>query len=183
MIDTITPSREGADMIDTITPPADGAAVRDSDTDYQAVVLFDAPPEAVFDALTTTVGLAGWWAPVSGLGSTGGELRFVFSAPLLIHVDQAQRPSDVRWTVVECSFLPDWVGTTLRFDLRPRGSGGCEVQFRHQGLTPRLECFSLCRAGWDHQLASLHDYVASGQGQPFGSEGHRRARAEAANRR
>jgi uncharacterized protein YndB with AHSA1/START domain len=170
-------------MTDMITAPSELTATHDGDADYQATVLFDAPPEAVFDALTATAGLAGWWAPVSGSGADGGDLRFVFNDPLLIHVDQAQRLSSVRWTVVECSFLPDWVGTTLRFDLRPRESGGCEVRFRHQGLTPRLECFSLCRAGWDHQLASLHDYVASGQGQPFGSEGHRRARAGAANQR
>ncbi len=182
MMDTITQSKEDADMIDTTTPPSDGAAVRDSDTDYQAVVLFDASPEVVFDALTTVAGLAGWWAPVSGSGAEGGELRFVFSGAarleglilaedlLLIHVDHAQRPSTVRWTVMECNFLPDWVGTRPCFELTPRETGGCTLRFRHRGLTPQLECFSSCRAGWDHHLASLHDYVEYGQGHPFGSE-------------
>jgi hypothetical protein len=31
--------------------------------------------------------------------------------PLLIHVDEAIRPDSVRWTVVECTFMEDWVGT------------------------------------------------------------------------
>jgi len=158
-------------MTDAITSPSQGVAMHDSDADYQAVMLFDAPPEVVFDALTTVVGLVHWWAPVSGSGSEGGELRFVFSDedPLIIHVDRARRPSAVTWTVLECAFLPDWVGTRPRFELTPRGAGGCEVRFRHQGLTPHLECFSACRSGWDHHLASLHDYVESGHGNPFGS--------------
>jgi len=160
--------KEGADMTDTITAPADGATAGDSDADYQAVVLFDTAPEAVFDALTTVSGLAGWWAPVSGSGSEGGELRFVFGDKV-IRVDAARRPSTVAWTVLECAFLPDWVGTAPCFELSPRETGGCELRFRHRGLTPRLECFSSCEAGWGQYLASLHDYVECDHGNPSGS--------------
>lgn len=160
--------REDADMTDATTAPSQGVAMHDSKADYQAVVSFDAPPEAVFDALTTVGGLAGWWTPVSGSGSEGGELRFVFGGedPLIIHVDVAQRPSTVTWRVLECKFMPDWVGTMPSFELTPRGTGGCELRFRHHGLTPQLECFSMCRAGWDHYLPSLHDYVETGHGNP-----------------
>jgi len=87
----------------------------------------------------------------------------------VIRVDAARRPSTVAWTVLECAFLPDWVGTAPRFELSPRGTGGCEPRFRHRGLTPRPECFSSCRAGWDQYLASLHDYVECGYGNPSGS--------------
>lgn len=164
-------------MTSAITSPAGGTAVYDGDDDYQATVLFDAPPEAVFEALTTTAGLASWWRPVSGSGAEGGDLRFVFgwtarikgptlAEELLIRVDHAQRPSTVEWTVVECGFLPDWVGTRPCFELTPRETGGCALRFRHRGLTPRLECFSTCKPGWDHYLASLHDYVEYGQGRP-----------------
>jgi len=162
---------KGANMTDAITPPSQGAAMHDRDADYQAVVLFDAPPEAVFDALTAVAGLAGWWTSwtsVSGSGSEGGELRFVSGDgdPLIVHVDRARRPSAVTWTVLECKIAPDWVGTKPSFELTPRGAGGCALRFRHQGLTPHLECFSTCRAGWDQYLASLHDYVESGHGNP-----------------
>jgi uncharacterized protein YndB with AHSA1/START domain len=168
-------------MIDTISPPAEGTAMPGSDADYQAVVTFEASPETVFDALTTVAGLAGWWAPVSGSGTEGGDRRFVFSGEariegmilaedlLAIHVDAARRPSIVRWAVRKCGFLPDWVDTTPSFELALREIG-CELRFRHHGLTPRLECFSACAPGWDHHLSSLHDYVESGQGRPFGSD-------------
>lgn len=155
-------------MTDTITAPSHLTAAHDGDADYadyQATVLFDAPPEAVFDALTTVAGLASWWAPVSGSGAQGGELRFMMveGDPLVIRVDEARRPSTVAWTVLQCNFLPDWVGTAPRFELRPRETGGCELRFRHRGLAPQLECFSTCKAGWDYHLASLHDYVEHGQ--------------------
>jgi uncharacterized protein YndB with AHSA1/START domain len=149
--------------------------------DYEAVVRFDAPPDRVYDALTTVAGLAGWWAPVTGSGDEGGELRFVFSGaarvedltlaedPLVIGVDTARRPARVAWTVLACDFLPDWVGTTPTFEMTPRGTGS-ELRFRHLGLSPRLECFSSCSAGWDHHLASLRAYVETGRGTPFGSD-------------
>ena len=168
-------------MTDTITMPPDGAAMQDSGADYESVVLFDAPPESVFEALTTVAGLAGWWAPVSGSGAEGGEMCFVFTGaahveglmlaeePLLIRVDTARRPSNVRWTVLECALLPDWVGTSLRFELAPHGIGGCQLRFRHQGLTPRLENYAAYTSAWKDHLASLHDYVECGHGHPFGS--------------
>jgi hypothetical protein len=34
--------------------------------------------DTVYEALTTLRGLAGWWAPVTGSGAEGGELRFTF---------------------------------------------------------------------------------------------------------
>ena len=51
-------------------------------------IQFSAPQDKVFDALTTVAGLASWWAPVTGSGAAGGELRFAFGAgqTLVAHV-------------------------------------------------------------------------------------------------
>ena len=59
-----------------------------------------ASPGDLFDALTTVEGLVAWWNPASGSGERGGELRFIMNAPepLVIHVDEATRPTVVRWT-------------------------------------------------------------------------------------
>lgn len=166
-------------MKDAITTSETTAAY--DDADYQNEVLFDAPPEKVFAALTTLEGLAGWWTTVTGSGIQGGELRFVFSGaahvdglmlaeePLLIRVDTARHPSEVSWTVLECVLLPDWVGTSLHFELAPHGIGGSELRFRHQGLTPRLDTYVAYTSAWEDHLASLHDYVETGHGHPFGT--------------
>jgi hypothetical protein len=47
------------------------------------------------------------------------------------------------------------------------GPGGCDLQFRHEGPRPGLECYDQCRAGWDQYLPSLRDYLESGVGNPF----------------
>src|SRR4029453_10606775 len=89
--------------------------------DYQTTVRVKAPPDALFDALTTVAGLGAWWNPATGSGATGGELRFVMNdpAPLVIPVDEATRPTAVRWTVTDCPFLPDWIGTKPTFTITP----------------------------------------------------------------
>jgi uncharacterized protein YndB with AHSA1/START domain len=146
-------------------------------TDYQKTIRVQAPPEALFDALTTAAGLSAWWTAAAGSGETGGELRFSMSAPdpLRIHVDEATRPTSVRWTVAECSFEPDWVGTQPTFSITPiEGTSSdrevSQLEFRHHGLTEELDCIDMCTAGWDHYIASLHDYVETGAGSPRGSE-------------
>lgn len=137
--------------------------------DYTKRMHVEAPPEAVYSALTSLSGLAGWWAPVSGSGVEGGELRFSmgFEDPLVIDVATALRPSTVIWSVRACAFLPDWVGTSPSFTLSNSDTGGCDLQFLHKGLTPQLECYGLGRKGWDQYLPSLHDYVQSGRGNPM----------------
>jgi len=79
-------------------------------TDYRTTVRVAAPADVMFDAITTTEALAAWWSPVTGSGAAGGELRFPMVAdqpPLLVRVDEATRPTTVRWTVVECTFMED----------------------------------------------------------------------------
>ena len=81
----------------------------------------------------------------------------------------ADRPTLVEWTVTECAFLPDWVGTRPTFTITPVENDRSELFFRHHGLTPELACIEMCTLGWNSYLTSLRRYVESGQGSPFGS--------------
>jgi steroid delta-isomerase-like uncharacterized protein len=148
--------------------------------DYQTTIRVKASPDALFEALSTVTGLAAWWNPVTGSGETGGELRFLMNAPepLVIHVDEATRPTSVRWSVTDCPFLPDWVGTRPTFTIAPVDGDTSELHFRHQGLSEELECIDMCTRGWNHYMTSLRDYVEIGHGSPFGSPADR-ARREA----
>ncbi|MDQ6637936.1 MAG: SRPBCC domain-containing protein [Candidatus Dormibacteraeota bacterium] len=111
--------------------------------------------------------MAGWWTSVSGSGLKGGELTFVFGGhgPLVLRVDEAERPALVRWAVISSEPTPEWAGTTISFELTPRSAGGCDLSFRHKGLAPRLECYNDCKNGWDHFVPSLRDYVETGEGK------------------
>jgi uncharacterized protein YndB with AHSA1/START domain len=150
--------------------------------DYEKTIRIVAEPDAVFDALTTTDGLTAWWTPAAGSGATGGELVFTMNAPdpCVMHVDEATRPTFVQWTVTECNFERDWVGTRPTFTITPVDGGASEVGFVHQGLTPQLECIDMCRRGWDHYITILRDHVERGEGSPNGSPKDLARRAAAA---
>lgn len=139
-------------------------------TSYRTTVRVNTPAEAVFDAVTTAEALAAWWSPVTGSGLTGGELRFPMVAgepPLLIQVDEATRPATVRWTVAECTFMEDWVGTQPTFTITPLGDDACELTFEHLGLDDELECKDMCSRSWDHFVrTSLRELAEGGPGAP-----------------
>jgi uncharacterized protein YndB with AHSA1/START domain len=126
---------------------------------YQATKTFESAPGAVFDALTSAGAISSWWAPVTGSGAPGGEITLDFGGQTRIRVDEAGRPARVRWTVLASEPLPDWAGTTITFGITPAADGGTVLQFTHHGLTPQLECFSMCSASWTQYLASLVDYA------------------------
>lgn len=139
-------------------------------TDYLTTVQVHASADVVFDRVTSADSLAAWWSPVTGSGLAGGELRFPMvadQAPLLIRVDEATRPTLVRWTVLECTFMEDWVGTRPTFSITALGEDRCEVTFEHCGLNDELECKDMCSRSWDHFIGtSLRELAEGGVGAP-----------------
>ncbi len=134
--------------------------------DFRSTKTFASAPDAVFSALTDIDALTSWWTSAGGGGAAGETLRFLMGdQEVVMRVDEADRPSRVRWSVLVCEAAPDWVGTSITFDLEPVGAG-TELRFHHHGLNPRLECFEMCHAGWTRYLASLVDYVDRGAGSP-----------------
>ena len=134
--------------------------------DFRSTQTFAAAPDAVFSALTDIDALTGWWTPAGGGADAGETLLFLMGTQeVVMRVEEADRPSRVRWSVLVCEAAPDWVGTSITFDLEP-GDAGTELRFHHHGLNPGLECFETCQAGWTHFLASLVDYVDRGAGSP-----------------
>ena len=134
--------------------------------DFRATKTFVSAPDDVFDALTDLDALTGWWTPAGGGAAAGETLRFLMGdQEVVMSVEQTDRPSRVRWDVLVCEPAPDWVGTSITYDLEPDGAG-TELRFHHHGLNPDLECFEQCHAGWTHFLASLVDYVDRGAGSP-----------------
>ncbi|HEX7443605.1 MAG TPA: SRPBCC domain-containing protein [Acidimicrobiales bacterium] len=134
--------------------------------DFRSTKTFAAGPDAVYSALTDVDALTGWWTPAGGDATAGGTLRFLMGdQQVVMRVEQAGRPSRVRWDVLVCEPAPDWVGTSITYDLESVDAG-TELRFQHHGLNPDLECFDQCHAGWTHFLASLVDYVDRGTGSP-----------------
>jgi uncharacterized protein YndB with AHSA1/START domain len=146
------------------------AAMPSTSTDYLTTVRVNAPADVVFDRVTSAEALTAWWSPVTGSGLTGGELRFPMVAdqpPLLVRVDEATRPAIVRWTVLECTFMQDWVGTQPTFTITALEDCSCELTFEHRGLNDELECKDMCSRSWDHFVGtSLRELAEGGPGAP-----------------
>ena len=139
-------------------------------TDFQSVRTFAVPPEAVVAALTTPGGVSAWWGPTIGSLAEGDTFEVGFgSSRRIVIVAAWVGPRHIEWKVKEAPHTPEWVGTTIVFDLAPADEGA-ELRFRHDGLTPRLECFDMCHEGWTHYLASLVAYVDTGEGHPYRAE-------------
>jgi uncharacterized protein YndB with AHSA1/START domain len=134
--------------------------------DFRSTKTLASAPDAVFSALTDIDALTSWWTPAGGGAGAGETLRFLMGdQEVVMLVEEADRPSLVRWSVLVCEPAADWVGTSITFDLEPIGTG-TELRFQHHGLNPGLECFEMCQAGWTRHLASLVDYVDRGTGSP-----------------
>ena len=154
----------------TVTRPQNTDTFQDQAQDYAQTLTIAAPCETVFEALATVDGPKGWWTVlVSGSAETGGSLRFEFpgvEGHALMHIDHAISASSVQWTCVECTLVPDWVNTVIMFNLNHSVLNNCELNFRHHGLTPALECFDMCSVGWNTFLPSLKSYAETGEGWP-----------------
>ena len=139
-------------------------------SDYRTTIRVAAPADVMFDAVTTSEALTAWWSPVTGSGLTGGELRFPMvedQPPLLVRVDEATRPTTVRWTVTECTFMEDWVGTQPTFIITPIDGGSFELTLEHRGLNDDLECMDMCSRSWNHFVGtSLRELAEGGPGAP-----------------
>lgn len=130
-----------------------------------------ATPEAVFQALSTLEGLAGWWTEDTvGDPSPRGSVTFSFQTPtgdllgrMVFAVDDLSRIAAVRWTCLEGP--PDWVGTSVTFDLSVQ-DGQTIVIFGHRGWAEASESMAHCSMKWAVFLLSLRALVETGKGRP-----------------
>ena len=135
---------------------------------YKYEVQLSATPEAVFKALTTSKGIAGWWAKSNRLWKENADefLSVDFGqVKKLMRVEKTTPLSGLIWNVLECT-LHEWPGTRITFNITPASDGGSLLKLEHIGLNPQLECFESCSSGWEYFMVSLKQYVETGEGTP-----------------
>ncbi|MFE9104461.1 SRPBCC family protein [Actinomadura geliboluensis] len=122
-------------------------------------------PERVYDALTTLDGLSGWWTEkTSGETGAGGVIEFRFAAGGFdMKVAELVPARRVRWEVVDGP--PEWVGTSVRWDLRQDGDYTI-VLFEHEGWREPVEFMHHCSTKWATFLMSLKQFLETGNGAP-----------------
>ncbi|WP_029432476.1 SRPBCC domain-containing protein [Blastococcus sp. URHD0036] len=122
-------------------------------------------PERVYEALTTLDGLSGWWAEkTTGETDVGGVIQFRFGpGGIDMRVAELDPGRLVRWEVADGP--AEWIGTTVRFDLRQDGDWTI-VLFRHEGWREPVEFMHHCSTKWATFLVSLKQLLETGTGAP-----------------
>lgn len=116
-----------------------------------------------------------WWIrSTEGETSSLGDIFTVDmsnSAFVKFEITEAQPGRRTVWHVLDC-FLPwfedkkEWNGTDVIFDIEPTNDGSL-VKMVHRGLTPEVECYEICNAGWEgHFTSSLFKLITEGVGNP-----------------
>jgi uncharacterized protein YndB with AHSA1/START domain len=124
-----------------------------------------APPEQVYQALTTADGIRNWWTrdaeldqQIGGIGEFRFyERRFVAR----VKVDELTPPTRVGWTVTNAA----WDGKTIQFDLEADGSDSW-LSLAHRGFSNADQGYARATTRWGYYLLSLRRYLQTGKGTP-----------------
>lgn len=126
-----------------------------------------APPERVYEAVSTPGGLDAWWTKRSaGTPSAGAEYELWFGPEYdwRARVTKAVAPAEFELQLTKAD--PDWLGSRVGFHLE-RAAGATQVRFYHTGWpTPnehwRISCFC-----WAMYLRILRRHLEHGETVPY----------------
>ena len=121
----------------------------------------------MYDAVSTTEGLANWWTKkVSGESKIGSILQFRFSkgGPDFEVID-LQPLKKVEWKCVQGP--KEWIDTHIEFNIS-RENEETVLLFKHGGWREEVEFMYHCSTQWAYFLIGLRKFLESGEGMPYG---------------
>ena len=123
-------------------------------------------PEKVYEALTTSRGLAAWWttkAEAIPEINTMATFHFEGKYQKSMRVVELLPDRRVLWECMEGH--PEWLGTTIAFEIEPV-AGGTQLKFYHAGWEEETDLYANCNYHWALFLNSLKSYLETGKGCP-----------------
>ncbi|MFC4597480.1 SRPBCC family protein [Cohnella hongkongensis] len=123
----------------------------------------------VYEALTTGEGLSEVWTKELKVEAAVGAIQeFHFGANdcarmKVVNLVPGRR---IEWECVDANAEPEWIGTTITFELRESG-GGTVIDFSHAKWKEATECYRYCNYNWAMFLLSLKQYCETGKGTPY----------------
>jgi len=131
-----------------------------------------APPNKIYDLLTTNSGLSQWWTnDVSGAGEVGSVIEFRFNGGGPdFEVTELVPNNVVGWK--HTGEMPEaWMGTEILFQLRQE-SDQIFVRFTHANWKQPTDFMAHCSTKWAVFLLSLKEAAETGKGMPFPNDIH-----------
>jgi hypothetical protein len=136
---------------------------------YHSSIVVNASAEEAFDKISR---VNEWWAAnFEGSAKNLGDVFSVRWGDTFVNfkITEAILGKKVTWLVTDC-YLPwqnektEWTNTQVEFEISQENNA-TRVDMTHVGLTPEVECYENCQAGWNHYiLKSLFKFLEEGQG-------------------
>lgn len=134
-------------------------------------IIIDAPPDKVYAALATQVGLRGWWtADTRAEEKTGGEAEFGFderSAVFHMTIEELAPNKRVVWSCH--GDHPEWDGTVLTWTLMPEKNRTI-LRFAQSNWKDYSDFCATCNTTWGELIYRLKDYVEGRNPGPHWTE-------------
>ncbi len=137
---------------------------------YTATIKTKATKEQVYEAIAEE--MSDWWTLMNGkFINVGDQAETNFGASPTRWKFEARALNKPQFIELYCceanhvhqglsdGIREEWLGTKLVFEISEH-DGITSIDFTHIGLEPQLECFDICKAGWDHYFSgSLKKYL------------------------
>ena len=143
----------------------------------KSTTIINTTKEKAFKAIT--IGIDSWWGYVDNpaISKVGDEFSILFEEETewRFEVSALHKFDEVRWTCIYANhhvsnltgIKEEWLNSEIVFKFHELGDYKIELFFEHQGLTPALNCYQICNAGWTHFIGtSLKQYLETGKGAP-----------------
>ncbi|MCW5518144.1 SRPBCC family protein [Muriicola sp. Z0-33] len=142
--------------------------------DYQTSFLTSNDRRNSFDAITK--GIDKWWGKVdNSVGKLGDEFSIFFgNTEWRFKITQYLPYEKVKWKCIKANHVHDglqniqeeWLHTEVEWDIK-QAEEKTKITITHNGLNNQLNCYEVCKSGWDYfLLSSLKDYLEMGKGTP-----------------
>ena len=143
--------------------------------DYQTSFSTSASRETSFHAITK--GIDKWWGKVdNAVDKLGDEFSIFFGdTEWCFKITQYVPFEKLKWHCIKANHVhtglqdiqEEWLNTDVKWDLT-KAEGKVKITITHKGLTEHLNCFEVCKSGWDYfLLTSLKSYLETGEGTPY----------------
>ena len=126
-----------------------------------------APPQAVFDGVSTGPGLAQWWTERStGTPKRGAEYELYFGPNYDWRGKVTACTPREKFELEIATTDKDWNGTKVGFELSPI-ERGTQVRFYHSGWPKNNEHYRISCYCWAMYLRILKRYLEHGETVPY----------------
>jgi uncharacterized protein YndB with AHSA1/START domain len=129
----------------------------------------DAPTEKIYDNISTSKGVNGWWSNhTEGPDGEGSKMKVAFpDAPITFDFEVTEESPGERVTWRCLAGPPEWEGTNISLAVQTDADGNASVFFSHDGWATTDESFPFIAYSWAQILPRLKKLSETGTEDPF----------------